>query len=82
MRNRGAEISKSFLLVMLISVLYADSCEIHQLFVLGRGCQVTDVVIDSAGVLAGLGITSIAGPFERRGGKGKDNKVGDKCNKS
>ncbi|MBQ7536274.1 MAG: VanZ family protein [Stomatobaculum sp.] len=33
---------------------YAASDEIHQMFVPGRACMWTDVVLDSAGVLAGL----------------------------
>jgi len=36
------------------SVLYACTDEIHQLFVPGRGAQMSDVLLDSAG--AGLGI--------------------------
>lgn len=34
--------------------LYACSDELHQLFVPGRSCQITDVMIDSAGVAAGI----------------------------
>lgn len=34
--------------------LYAVSDEIHQYFVPGRSCQVSDMVLDSAGVLAGV----------------------------
>jgi VanZ family protein len=41
-------------LALLICVLCAVSDEIHQLFVPGRGGQVKDVLIDSAG--AGIGI--------------------------
>lgn len=33
---------------------YAASDEIHQYFVPGRSCQLTDVLLDSAGVLAGI----------------------------
>ena len=38
---------------ILTGVAYAMTDEIHQLFVPGRSCQVTDVLIDSAGVLFG-----------------------------
>lgn len=38
---------------ILTGVAYAMSDEIHQLFVVGRSCQVTDVLIDSAGVIFG-----------------------------
>lgn len=45
-----------------ISVLYAISDEAHQLFVDGRGGQVRDVLIDSAG--AALGILLFAGLYK------------------
>lgn len=38
---------------ILTGVAYAMTDEIHQLFVAGRSCQVTDVLIDSAGVIFG-----------------------------
>lgn len=39
---------------IIITVMYALSDEIHQLYVPGRGCMFSDVVIDSAGALLGL----------------------------
>lgn len=36
-----------------IGTLYAVSDEFHQYFVPGRSCQLSDVMLDSAGVLAG-----------------------------
>ena len=38
----------------VISTLYAVTDELHQIFVAGRSCQLTDVCIDSSGVLAGI----------------------------
>lgn len=38
----------------MICILYAISDEVHQLFVPGRGGQVRDVIIDSAGAIAGI----------------------------
>ena len=38
---------------ILTGVAYAMTDEIHQLFVAGRSCQMTDVLIDSAGVIFG-----------------------------
>ncbi|WP_461811138.1 VanZ family protein [Faecalimonas sp.] len=38
---------------ILTGVAYAMTDEIHQLFVPGRSCQVTDVLIDSTGVIFG-----------------------------
>ena len=49
---------------ILICVLYAISDEIHQLFVPGRGGQVKDVLIDSAG--AAVGILGYNGFIKRR----------------
>lgn len=45
---------KTFLLAFATGVLYAAGDEIHQLFVPGRSGQVSDVLLDSAGVLAGV----------------------------
>ena len=47
---------RSSLLILLICVMYAISDEVHQLFVPGRSGQVTDVLIDSAGAIAGIGL--------------------------
>lgn len=41
-------------LAFLFCVLYAVSDELHQLFVAGRGAQVEDVFIDSAGAFVGI----------------------------
>lgn len=43
-----------FFFVWGITILYAVSDEIHQLFVPGRSCQITDVGIDSLGALLGI----------------------------
>ena len=43
-----------YVLAFLITAVYAASDEFHQLFVQGRSCQVTDVMIDSSGALVGL----------------------------
>lgn len=39
---------------LLIGIMYATTDEIHQKFVPGRSCQITDVIIDSMGVLLGI----------------------------
>lgn len=36
-------------------MIYTISDEIHQLFVLGRGGQIKDVIIDSSGAVVGIG---------------------------
>ena len=37
-----------------IGTIYAVSDEVHQLFVEGRSCEVRDMLLDSAGVAAGV----------------------------
>lgn len=37
-----------------IGTLYAITDEIHQYFVPGRSCQITDVLLDSCGVITGI----------------------------
>lgn len=46
---------KPYRYAALITVLYACSDEIHQLFVPGRSGQIQDVLIDSMGMLIGFG---------------------------
>lgn len=38
---------------LIIGVIYASSDEIHQAFIPGRGAQITDVILDTMGVLTG-----------------------------
>lgn len=47
---------KAFVLSLSICIIYAASDELHQLFVPGRGCQLKDVIIDTAGAIAGTAI--------------------------
>ena len=49
----------AFLPAFATGVLYAAGDEVHQLFVPGRSGQVSDVLLDSAGVFAGVGIIFI-----------------------
>ena len=49
---------KSLLLSFAFCVFYASTDEFHQLFVPGRGGNITDVGIDSAGALLGILITA------------------------
>ncbi len=59
LRSSGVHGYKGIIAALIICVIYAASDEIHQLFVPGRGGQVTDVLIDSAGALIGSGIIGI-----------------------
>lgn len=43
----------AILTTLAIGILYAVSDELHQLFVPGRGAQLTDVLVDATGALTG-----------------------------
>lgn len=49
--------AKPFLTVV-ISAIYAVTDEIHQLFVEGRACQITDIITDTAGAITGVAVLS------------------------
>ena len=48
------DISKKYLLSILICIIYATSDEIHQIFVPGRAYQIRDILIDSMGSITGV----------------------------
>ncbi len=43
-------------LAVVISSVYAVTDEVHQLFVEGRACQITDIIVDSIGAAAGIAV--------------------------
>lgn len=45
-------------LSVAISAIYAVTDEIHQLFVEGRACQISDIIIDSFGAITGIAVLS------------------------
>lgn len=47
---------KAYVLTMVLCVSYAVTDEIHQTFVPGRTGQISDVVIDTAGAVLGMGM--------------------------
>ncbi|QFF98074.1 VanZ family protein [Psychrobacillus glaciei] len=53
-------------IALFICVLYAMSDEVHQLFVPGRGAQVKDVLIDSAGATLGVVVYSVINRLNSR----------------
>ncbi|MDD4767880.1 MAG: VanZ family protein [Desulfotomaculaceae bacterium] len=72
LRKSGAPGCRSLMLALGICVLYAISDEVHQLFVPGRGGQVQDVIIDSAGASVGIGVYWVVGRLvKRRRGQGR-----------
>jgi VanZ family protein len=66
MRCGGFSGYKSTLLALFLCIIYAISDEIHQLFVPGRGCQVIDVMIDSAGSASGIFLYMICAGLKKR----------------
>jgi VanZ family protein len=44
---------------VITASLYAASDEIHQIFIPGRAFQVTDIAVDSAGALLGIGVFAL-----------------------
>ena len=50
----GVKWFKAFIFAFIITSLYACSDEIHQIFVPGRACRLSDVGIDSLGAMFGL----------------------------
>ena len=54
-----ATVSTAALLGFILTVAYAASDEYHQLSVVGRAGQFTDVLIDSAGALIGILVVSL-----------------------
>lgn len=61
---------RHFLLALGSGVLYAATDEFHQLFVPGRSGQLSDVLLDSGGVLAGtllyIGVVWLVGRLHKR----------------
>ena len=64
---------KPYLIAAAIAILYAASDEFHQLFVPGRSGQVSDVILDAAGVVAGLVLTYRIGILAARRSESKKN---------
>ncbi|QEK13382.1 phosphotransbutyrylase [Crassaminicella thermophila] len=55
-RQSGVIGWRGFLFSLVFCMLYAASDEVHQVFVPGRGAQITDVFIDSFGAFVGIWI--------------------------
>lgn len=55
----GVRWSRALVFAFLITIGYACTDEIHQMFVPGRACMLSDVVIDGMGAVAGLCLSGI-----------------------
>lgn len=60
---------------LIIGIIYAISDEIHQAFIPGRGPQLTDVILDSMGVLTGIFISMLLLEMIRKITKKKYNNI-------
>lgn len=58
-KQAGLTLFKRFIIAWAIATLYAVSDEIHQAFVPERACAFTDVCIDSAGAVIGIGCRTL-----------------------
>lgn len=68
MRQSGVLGMRGALLAFTIAVLYAVSDETHQLFIPGRSGEARDVLIDSAGAGAGIGLYFLTARIRRLAG--------------
>lgn len=59
LKNRKMKGFRKERVTFYICMLYAILDEVHQLFVSGRGAQVKDVLIDSAGAACGILVASL-----------------------
>ncbi len=66
MRRSGVVGARGIILTLLICIIYAISDEIHQAFVPGRGPQVKDVFIDSAGAIVGIEFYSVLSEIKKK----------------
>lgn len=62
-------------LSMIIGIIYASTDEIHQAFIPGRSAQLTDVMLDSIGVLTGVFIVMLVLEIIRRIKKNRYNNI-------
>lgn len=58
-RRRWARDLHAALLALGFSLLYAGMDELHQLFVPGRACRFTDVLVDGVGILLGVALARL-----------------------
>ncbi len=66
LRRSGIRGFRGFILSLVFCILYAISDEVHQLFVPGRGAQVSDVLIDSLGAFLGIGMYKMVRKIKKK----------------
>lgn len=65
-KHAGEKSGREIFVPWIITTAYAATDEIHQLLVPGRSGQLSDVILDSAGALAGLLVLGAVRFFVRR----------------
>jgi VanZ family protein len=66
LRRSGIRGFRGFIFSLVFCILYAISDEVHQLFVPGRGAQVSDVLIDSLGAFLGIGMYKMVRKIKKK----------------
>ena len=56
---------KKYYIAIIICIIYAISDEIHQIFIPGRSCQITDILIDSIGAITAIYICKLKHLFDK-----------------
>ncbi|EOC99342.1 Putative phosphotransbutyrylase [Caldisalinibacter kiritimatiensis] len=64
-RRSGVKGLRVFIFSLMFCIFYAISDEMHQVFIPGRGAQVTDVLIDNLGSFVGIGMYGVIGKFKK-----------------
>lgn len=57
--------NKTILIILLISLIYAISDEFHQLFVMGRFCNIKDILIDFTGSIFSVLFVKVLEKFNK-----------------
>lgn len=53
-REYNVSFNKCLFISLLVCLLYSISDEVHQLFVMGRSCEIRDILIDTSGSFIGI----------------------------
>lgn len=60
LQGYGLQMHKAIVISLALAAVYAISDEVHQTFIAGRSGEVGDVLIDTLGALAGIGVVVVA----------------------
>lgn len=72
-KSERTGIGKGILIPWAVATVYAATDEFHQLFVPGRSGQISDVLLDSAGVMAGLLVLAAVRSYRKSAGNFQKN---------